>query len=227
MSSSRITVLLVDDHALVREGTRELLESHPDIKVVGEAANGEEAVRLAASLRPMVVTMDVSMPGMNGIEATARIKQICPSTAVLALTAYDDDPYVFALLDSGAAGYLLKSARGAELVAAIRAVARGESVLDPAVTTRVVKRALGASRTSCGFEASLRNPLTQRELEVLKLAACGLSNKEIGAKLGISARTVQVHLYRMFAKLNVASRTEAVVTAAKKGWIDICDGAGS
>lgn len=223
--SACITVLLVDDHALVREGTRELLEGQPDIKVVGEAADGEEAVRLAASLRPMVVTMDVSMPRMNGIEATARIKRVCPGTAVLALTAYDDDPYVFALLDAGAAGYLLKSARGTELIAAIRAVASGESVLDPSITARVVKRALSGHRCTC-LESS-KPPLSNREMEVLRLAAAGLSNKQIGGKLGISARTVQVHLYKIFAKLNVASRTEAVVTAAKKGWIDINESTGS
>lgn len=207
-----ITVLLVDDHALVREGTRELLEREPDIKVVGEAADGEEAVRLAASLSPKVVTMDVSMPGMNGIEATARIKRACPHVAVLALTAYDDDPYVFALLDAGADGYLLKSARGSELVSAIRAVARGETVLDAAITAKVVKRALRPEA------------LSHREIEVLKLAARGLGNKEIASRLGISVRTVQAHLYNIFGKLGVASRTQAVIKAARKGLITIDGG---
>ncbi|HHV78550.1 MAG TPA: response regulator transcription factor [Firmicutes bacterium] len=210
----------MDDHALVREGTRELLEQESDIKVVGEAADGEEAVRLAASLLPKVVTMDVSMPGMNGIEATAKIKQACPGVAVLALTAYDDDPYVFALLDAGVAGYLLKSASGSELVSAIRAVARGETVLDKVITAKVVKRALnrGASRE----EPQVR--LSTREVQVLRLVASGLGNKEIASQLGISARTVQVHLYNIFSKLDVDSRTEAVIKAAQKGWIDIGGG---
>ena len=212
-----ITILLADDHALVREGTREILERNPDLEVVGEAADGEEAVRLACQLQPDIVLMDIGMPGVNGIEATRRIKARCPQVAVLVLTAYDDDQYIFAILQAGAAGYLLKSARGSELVEAIRAVSSGESVLHPLVARKVVGRLAQGEQ-----EVRVREPvdsLTEREMEVLKLAAQGQSNKEIAQGLVISPRTVQVHLANIFGKLRVGSRTEAVLYAVKKGWV--------
>jgi DNA-binding NarL/FixJ family response regulator len=212
-----ITVLLADDHAMVREGTREILERHSDIRVVGEAADGEEAVRLACALKPHVVLMDIGMPRLNGIEATRRIKTSCPMVAILVLTAYDDDQYVFAILQAGAAGYLLKSVRGSELVEAVRAIHAGESVLHPAVARKVIGRlATGAaSPKGEGDEPAL----SEREMEVLRLAAKGASNKEIAHALSISPRTVQVHLANIFSKLQVGSRTEAVLYAVKKGWV--------
>jgi len=216
-----IRVIIAEDHVLVREGTSRLLEQHQDLEVIGEAGDGEEAVALAEKLRPDVAIMDIAMPGMNGIEATRRIKALCPGTSVLVLTAYDDDQYIFALLEAGAAGYLLKSVRGAELVDAVRAVHAGESVLHPAITRKVLSRfvpAQAGDERRGGVE-----PLTEREHEVLRLAARGLSNKAIAREISISTRTVQVHLSRIFGKLGVASRTEAVIHGLRQGWFRLED----
>lgn len=209
-----VSVLIAEDHTLVREGTRQLLERH-GIGVVGEAADGEEAVRLAAKLAPDVVLMDVSMPRLNGLEATRIIKQRHPGIAVLVLTAYDDDQYVFAVLQAGAAGYLLKDSRGVEVVRAIRAVAAGESVLAPSIVGKVVRRFSG------GAPAAAVPALSEREMDVLRRAALGESNKMIADKLHLSSRTVQVHLSSIFDKFGVASRTEAVLHALKLGIIDL------
>jgi len=209
-----IRVVIADDHALVREGTRQILEDQPGLAVVGEAADGEEAVALASRLRPDVVLMDIAMPRLNGIEATRLIKQASPSTSVLVLTAYDDDQYIYALLDAGAAGYLLKNVRGDELAQAVRAVAEGESVLHPAIASKVFKRYTSPGQASGQEEME---PLTERESEVLAMAAKGLSNKMIARDLNLSDRTVQVHLSNIFGKLGVASRTEAVITALRRG----------
>lgn len=213
----RIRILIADDHALVREGTRRILEREEDLEVVGEAADGEEAVALAERLAPDVAVIDIGMPRMNGIEATRRIKEEHPEIGVLVLSVHDDDPYVYAILEAGAAGYLLKDVRGAELVEAVRSVRAGEAVLHPAIARKV----LGRFRTAGGAEDGV--PLTEREIEVLRLAARGLSNKQIGARLGLSARTVQVHLGRIFRKLRVASRTEAVIHGLRRGWIRLED----
>jgi DNA-binding NarL/FixJ family response regulator len=215
-----ITLLLVDDHPIVRKGTREMLEPYEDLRVIGEASDGAEGVSKALELQPGVILMDVSMPGMNGIEATQKIKSSLPKVAVLVLTSYDDDAYVFALLEAGAAGYILKNAREDELVGAIRAVADGESVLHPSVAKKVLSRfssqpAANAARPNTSEEA-----LSPRELEVLRVAATGSTNKEIARDLDISPRTVQVHLANIFSKLGVGSRTEAVLYAIKRGWID-------
>jgi DNA-binding NarL/FixJ family response regulator len=214
----RIRILIADDHALVREGTRRILEREEDLEVVGEAADGEEAVALAGRLVPDVAVIDIGMPGMNGIEATRRIKEEHPEIGVLVLTVHDDDPYVYAILEAGAAGYLLKDIRGSELVDAVRSVRAGEAVLHPAIARKV----LGRFRAAGGAEEG-GVPLTRREIEVLRLAARGLSNKQIGARLGLSARTVQVHLGRIFRKLRVASRTEAVIHGLRRGWIRLED----
>ncbi len=208
-------VMLADDHALVREGTRRLLEAEPDMQVVAEAATGAEAVAAAERDRPDVIIMDIAMPGGNGIDATRRIKELCPQCAVLALTAYDDDQYIMALLDAGAAGFLLKNVHGRELVEAIRAVYRGEPVLDTAVAARVLRRMAGAQPQTAQPEALL----SEREMEVLREAARGLPNKEIARRLGLSVRTVHTHLGNIFSKLQVGSRTEAVLQALRRGWV--------
>lgn len=220
--TDKISVLLADDHAVVREGTREILEHQPDIKVVGEAGSGEEAVRLAKQLRPQVILMDISMPGMSGIEATRQVKESLPSTAVLVLSAYDDDAYVFAILEAGAAGYLLKNAHGSELVDAVRAVQAGESVLTPAIATKVLQR-FSRQRGAAPNQPAVEQ-LSDRELEVLKLASAGLTNREIAHKLVLSPRTVQAHLSNIFSKLQVGSRTEAVIAAMRLGWLTLEEG---
>ena len=217
---AKIRVLLAEDHVIVREGTRELVQHEPDMEVVGEAGDGEEAIQLATKLRPDVVIMDIAMPKLNGIEATKQIKELYPSTAVLVLTAYDDDQYVFALLEAGAAGYLLKNVRGRELIDAIRAVYAGESVLHPAITRKVIESFLPAGKPA---ERRIAEPLSEREMEVIKLAGRGMSNKDIAEELSLSVRTVQSHLGNIFNKLGVGSRTEAVLYALKKGWVALED----
>src|SRR3989304_3388697 len=167
----KIRVLLGEDHVVVREGTRELIRRERDMEVIGEAGDGEEATKLAGELRPDVVLMDIAMPKLNGIEATKQIKACCPATAVLILTAYDSDQYIFALLEAGAAGYLLKNVRGRELIEAIRAVHAGESVLHPVVTRRLIDRLTAVQGKPSGERAA--QPLTDRELEVLRLARKG------------------------------------------------------
>jgi len=213
-----IRILLAEDHVVVRESIRQLLDRESDLEVVGEASNGEEAVQLAAQLKPDIVLMDVAMPNVDGIEATKRIKALCPATAVLALSAYDYDQYIFALLEAGAAGYLLKDVSGQELVNAIRAVRWGDCVLHPAVARKVVAR----FRRTPG-EERVSGVLTEREKEVLKKAAKGMSNKDIADELFFSVRTVEAHLQSIFNKLGVSSRTEAVVYSLKQGWFTLED----
>ena len=215
----KIRILIADDHAVVREGTRQFLEREDDLEVVGEAADGEEAVRLVGSLNPDVAIMDISMPNVDGIEATRQIKAKYPKVAVLILSAYDDDQFVFSLLEAGAAGYLLKSVRGNELVNAIREVSAGESVLHPTIARKVLNRFTNiASETQ---KQKTQDILTEREIEVLQLATQGSSNQEIADSLFLSLRTVQSHLNHIFNKLQVSSRTEAVVHALKEGWVTL------
>lgn len=217
----KIRILLADDHVVLREGTRELLAREEDMVVVAEAGDGEEAVRLAISQRPDVAIMDISMPRLNGIEATRQIKSLNPTTAVLVLTAYDDDQYIFALLEAGAAGYLLKDVHAQELVRAVRAVHAGESVLHPTVARKVINRF--ARPADKGGEEKDAGQLTARELEILKLAAKGMSNREIARELFLSIRTVQAHLTNVFNKMGVGSRTEAVIKGLQEGWLILQD----
>jgi DNA-binding NarL/FixJ family response regulator len=214
-----IRVLLADDHALVREGTRRLLETQSDVEVVAEAANGEEAIEGVQRLHPHIAIVDIAMPGIGGIEATRRIKASSPETAVLILSAYDDEPYLVALLEAGAAGFLLKNVHGQELIHAIHAVARGESVLQPMLSEKMMRR-LSSHASSTSRLADL---LSERELEVLRLAARGLPNKEIARRLKLSIRTVHSHLANTFTKMQVGSRTEAVLLALREGLITLQD----
>jgi len=213
--------MIADDHAVVREGTRRILEQEEDLQVVAEASNGEEAVRQALSFEPDVAIIDVAMPRLDGIEATKQIKARCPKITVLILSAYDDDQFIFSLLEAGAAGYLLKTIPGRELVDAVRAVYAGESVLHPLVARKVLNRFARISEK--GTKKEPFEVLTEREMEVLRLVTKGLSNKDIAEELCLSIRTVQGHLGNIFNKLQVGSRTEAVVRALKEGWVSLDD----
>jgi NarL family two-component system response regulator LiaR len=217
----KIRILIADDHAVVREGTRQILEQETDIDVVAEAADGEEAVRLAGTSSPDVAIIDIAMPKVDGVEATKQIKALHPAIAVLILTAYDDDQFVFGLLEAGAAGYLLKSVRGRELVDAVRRIYAGESVLHPAIARKVLNRFV--STTDKTARQMSMEALSDREMDVLKLAARGLSNQDIANDLCLSLRTVQAHLGHIFNKMRVSSRTEAVVCALKEGWLTLDD----
>jgi DNA-binding NarL/FixJ family response regulator len=207
--SSVIRVLLADDHALVREGTAELLERAGGIRVVGQAADGVEALGLLQSLQPDVLLLDLAMPGLDGLEVARRARELAPRTAIVALTAHDEQPYVLAMLDAGAVGYLSKSSRGQQVVQAVRAAAAGETVFSGDIAASLTRRALHGSEPGS---------LTPREMDVLRAAARGLGNKQIAVELNMSARTVQTHLTRVFAKLGVSSRTEAVLHAVQQGW---------
>jgi len=215
---------------MLRQGTAELLHREPDIEVVGEAANGQEAVELADRLRPDIVVMDVRMPVLSGIDATRRIRSETPEVQVLVLTAHDDDQYIFSLLQAGASGYLLKSAPIGDLIRAVRQVMAGESPLDPAIARKVIVRMTAApttalapsvAGTSTAEEDLPAEALSNRELEVLQMLARGLNNRAIAATMFISERTVQAHLTSIFAKMHVASRLEAVLAGIRRGWLTL------
>jgi len=217
----KIKILLADDHAVLREGMRSLLENDKDFEVVGEASDGEEAVEIVSKLKPDVVLMDIVMPKLNGVEATKRIKQISPVTNILILTAYDDTAYILGLLEAGACGYLLKHARGSEIKSAIRAVQSGESVLDPVVTRKLIERVIGASRRTGEYDA--KEQLSQREAEILRLAANGMSTQDIAKVLFVSVRTVKAHFTNIFNKMGVKCRTDAIVKGIREGYIQLDD----
>ncbi|MDP2211716.1 MAG: response regulator transcription factor [Candidatus Aquicultor sp.] len=214
----RIRVLLADDHAFVRESIRQFLEKEEDFEVVGEAADGKQMIELAQKLIPDVIVADVAMPIINGIDATRQIKSDYPSIAVLILTAYDFDQYVFALLEAGATGYLLKDICSQELIEGIYAVHRGDSVLHPAIARKITQRFRNNGRNP---DARTAEWLSEREMDVLKLASQGKSNKEIADELRLSIRTIESHIGHIFNKLNVNSRTEAVILALKRGWVGL------
>lgn len=210
-----IRVVIADDHNVVRAGIRELLSDADDIEVVGEARNGRDAVDIALARRPDVVVMDINMPELSGVEATRQIRGAAPEVRILVLTAYQDDPYIYGLLDAGASGYILKTAEDADILRAVRATASGHAAIDPAVAPRLIARLTSA--------AAQPGSLTEREREVLRLAARGYTNKQIGAELQISDRTVQNHLANIYGKLEVASRTEAVTAALQRGVISLAE----
>jgi len=216
-----IRVLLADDHAVLREGMRNLLEREKDLEVVGEASDGEEAIELVSKLKPAVVLMDIVMPKLSGIEATRQIKQLSPATIVLILIAYSDIHYILGLLEAGASGYLIKSARGNEIIGAIRAVCSGESVLDPVVTRKLLERVVGTATVADNAKA--RGTLSQREVEILRLASKGMSNKDIANVLFLSVRTVKAHLTNIFNKMGVGCRTDAIVKGLREGYINLRD----
>ncbi|MGZ4337232.1 MAG: response regulator [Gaiellaceae bacterium] len=214
-------VIIADDHPMFRAGVRERLEKlDSGIDVVGEASDGQEAYELCGRLRPDVVLLDIAMPRLNGIEATRKIKAEWPEIGILVLTLYDDEQYIYALIDAGAAGYLLKTADGSELADAVHRIRQGEAVLSPAVTQKVLSRIAHGGRPA---ELPEPSPLSERECEVLRLAARGASNKLIAHELQVSVRTVHAHMRHIFNKLGVASRTEAVMLGVRRGWLQVGD----
>jgi len=217
LAKTKIKVLLADDHQMVRAGIRQLLESAGDIQVIAEAGDGEEAQALIQKHKPDVAVLDIQMPKASGIEVTRWVRAQMPEIGVLILTAYDDEPYVTAVLQAGANGYVLKTASTAELIQAVHDVYEGRSVLDPAITQKLM------SSLFKGTEKKIIDPLTDRELDVLRLAAKGFTNKAIGVQLSISDRTVQGHLAHIFAKLQANSRTEAVMRGVSLGLISQTD----
>ena len=211
-SKTKIRILLADDHNIVRSGVRQLLESANDLQVIAEAGDGEEAQTLIEQHKPDVAVLDIQMPKASGIEVTRWVRSHLPEVGVLILTAYDDDPYVMAVLQAGANGYVLKTGQPDELIQAVRDVYEGKSALDPNITRKLMSSIFQKPEKSV-------ESLTDRELDVLRLAAKGFTNKAIGVQLSISDRTVQGHLAHIFAKLQASSRTEAVMRAVSLGWI--------
>ena len=211
---AKIRVLLAEDHATVRHGLKLLINRQPDMEVVGEAGDGRGAVECAGNLKPNVAVVDIAMPGMNGLAATKAIRESAPTTAVVALTRYDDDAYVQELLNAGASGYVLKQSPSAELVEAVRAAAAGRRYLDRSLAARVA----GTMMNPHGRRAA-PSPITDRETEVLRLMALGHSNKEIAAMLDLSVKTIEVHKTNATRKLGLTGRTDVVRYALLQGWL--------
>ena len=215
-----IRVLIVDDQALFREGLETLLSIHRDLQVVGQASNGQEAVELAARLRPHVVLMDIRMPVLNGINATRRLQQVLPGCRVIVLTTFDDREIVFEALRAGAVGYLLKDVGSEQLAESIRATARGESILEPSVAAKVVAEFSRTLPLAAVTDLDvLREPLSEREIEVLRLVTSGFSNREIAERLFISAGTAKTHIHHLCGKLGVRNRTEAAMRGRELGLV--------
>jgi DNA-binding NarL/FixJ family response regulator len=213
MSANPIRVVLADDHAVVRKGIREFLTEPGDIAVIAEASNGEEAIELLEQTRPDVAVLDIQMPKRSGIDVCRHVRAQHWPIGILILTAYDDDPYVLAVLQAGANGYVLKTADADDIIQAVRDVHEGKSALDPVIARKLMAQLAGRA------ENKPIETLTPRETDVLKLAARGYTNKAIGAQLHLSDRTVQGHLANIYGKLHVATRTEAVMRAVSLGWL--------
>ncbi len=213
----KITILIVDDHAVVRAGIRSLLEGQTDLQIVGEAAGGEEAIQKAIELRPQLVLMDIAMPGMSGIEATRRIKKDLPETSVLVLTMHDDEEFFFPVLRAGASGYLLKEAEPQDLLNALRVVHEGQVFFSPAVAKVLLE---GFVTASAGPRDEKYSSLTSREREVLKLAATGQTNRQIAEALFLSIRTVEKHRQSVMHKLALDKREDLTKYAVRQGLID-------
>ena len=219
--AGKIRILLVDDHPLVRRALRDILEKEPDLHVIGEAGDGLEALRMTEESRPDIVIMDISMPNMNGVEATKQIKAANPLALVLILTVHTDVETIFSILQAGAGGYLVKSVFGPEVVHTIRAIMDGDMVLSREVSQEVVR--YGLHHASKAVKSVPQERLSAKGLEVLTLAAKGLSNKEIGAEMGISEATVKSYFVDVFSKLGVRSRTEAIFVSLKSGLLSLDD----
>jgi DNA-binding NarL/FixJ family response regulator len=212
----KLRIVLVDDHAVVREGLKRLLEGQSDIDIVGEASDGREAIDRIVTLQPDVAVMDVSMGLISGAQATREVRQRCPKTKVLALTVHEDRSYMHEMLEAGAAGYLLKRAAGDELVGAIRAVAASGVYVDPRIAGKLIT-ALGSSRPA---SSDRRDVLSERETEVMRLIAQGFTNKEISAQLGVSVKTIETYKARSMEKLGLRSRVDIVRIATERGWLN-------
>jgi DNA-binding NarL/FixJ family response regulator len=214
MTPRKIRVVIAEDHAVVREGTRQILATDPAIEVVGEAGDGETALALVLDLLPDILVLDLRLPAMSGIEVAERLQACAATTSTLVLSAYDDDDYVFAAMEAGASGYLLKTAHGQEVIEAIHAIAHGEVILQATVAAKLIH---GRQKHASFHQEECE--LTGRELEILRLASMGMRNKEIAERLFLSQRTIESHLSHIFTKLGVDSRTQAVMTAAGRGWL--------
>lgn len=218
-SMKKIRVLIADDHAIVREGIRMILALHDDIEVVGEAANGQEAIERVNELTPDIVLMDIAMPGLGGLEAMLEIRQLKPETRVLVLTQYDNTEYIYRFLKSGAAGYVLKKAAGNDLVAAIRAVYQGKSFVDPSIADKVIKGFL--ERPDVKEDEIVYESLSDREKQVLKLIAEGYTAQQIADILHLSIKTIMTHRTNLMDKLGFHNRAELIKYAIRKGLVRV------
>ncbi len=217
----RIKVLIADDHRVVREGLVAILKTKENIEVVGEAQDGQEAVEKARTLEPDVILMDVSMPRMGGVEATRLIKREFPHIGIVALTMYEEQQYIFDLVRAGATGYLLKDTESAQIVEAIRAISRGESLINPSVASKILAEFSLLAQKKGRKPSWVEHDLTEREITVLRLVADGKTNKEIANSLGLSEKTVKNHVRNIFHKLQVYDRTQAAILGIRKGIIDL------
>jgi two-component system, NarL family, response regulator LiaR len=220
-AGKNVSILIVDDHPMVRRGLKNLIGTQGDMKVVGEACNGIEAIKLAKKLLPNVIIMDIAMPIMDGLEATRQIKSQCPDIAVLVLTVHTDQEHILGILKAGAAGYLTKLSMGDDVINSIRTIISGETVIEPLIMQQILN--LVKAEQSTKPTITPINGLSSREILILNLAASGLSNKSISIKTNLKEQTVKSHLKDIFAKMNVSSRTEAVITALKTGIISLQD----
>jgi DNA-binding NarL/FixJ family response regulator len=221
MSVEKVKVLIADDHRVVREGLSAILGGTEDVEVVGEAANGQEAVEKARDLQPDVILMDVSMPKLNGVEATRLIKRESPHIGIVALTMYDEEKYIFDLVRAGATGYLLKDSDSAQIISAIRSISKGESLIHPSVASKILAEFSLLSEGKGRKQGRTGHDLTEREITVLRLVADGKTNKEIANDLDLSEKTVKNHVRNIFHKLQVYDRTQAAILAIRKGLIEL------